>query len=202
DFNCETYNQLRGSLTEFKKLLKDSVHPNDKGHQQYADVMIKALKELFTDGVTAPHNIPDKKLCGNGFMTLNCALAGGISDSNWYLKTWFDNKQYEKDGSQFRYSNNLKSIFPKYLAPKETYNSITFKFTGNSFGILGTVKESATLNVVIDSATEKVIKGVNKAELLEYPVFENLKNTAHTVTVTVNGYPPYVAIAAFVTTKP
>ena len=201
DFNCELYNQLKGSTAAFKKLLADSVHPNDSGYQQYANIMIKALKELLVAGTTTPHKVPAKKLCSNGFSTLNNVLAGSISASGWDCKSWWNNTEYEKSNSQFR-TSGLKLLYPNYLAPKETSSTITYNFTGNSFGMLGTIKEGVTIEFVLDSGTKKTINGVSKDELLEYPVFENLSNTSHTVTVTVYGTPPNAAIAAFVTTKP
>lgn len=202
DFGGELYNNLKGSASELKKVFADSVHPNDTGHKMYAEIMIGALKELMVQQPSAAHDQPSSKLCGNGFSNLNVALAGKFSSPGWNVKYWFDNKDYEKDGSQFRYSDALKKIFPKYIAPQESGGAITYKFTGNSFGILGTVKESASLNVSIDGSEAKVIKGSPKPELLEYPVFDDLSNTAHTATITVTGYPPYVAIAALVTTTP
>ena len=202
DFGCELYNKFKGSSESFKKLLSDSVHPNDEGYRAYADIMIAALKEMLVSAPDAPHNMPASKLCKNGFSTLKNHLASTISATGWSCKWWFDNRDYEKEGSQFRYSGDLKAIYPKYLAPDEIGNTITFKFTGNSFGILGTVKEGASLKIVLDGSTEKTVAGVSRSELLEYPVFENLENTSHTVTVTVIGNPPYVAIAAFVTPNP
>ena len=201
DLGGEAYNKLKGKSSEFKKHFSDSVHPNDSGYKLYGDIMISALKELLTDKEKSPHTKPAKKLMSNGFSTLNNVLASSISATGWNLKSWFNNKDYEKDGSQFRYSDSLKKSYPKYLAPKETGNKITYTFTGNSFGILGTVKENVFLEIELDSSKKIKIDGVSKSELLEYPVFSGLSNSSHTVTVTVGGYSPYAAIAAFVTTK-
>ena len=65
-------------------------------------------------------------------------------------------------------------------------------------------KVSTNDRIEIELESKKPVKlnGVSKAELIEYPVFNNLSNSSHTVTITVKGYTPHVAIAAFVTTKP
>ncbi|MBO4432769.1 MAG: hypothetical protein J5852_04470, partial [Clostridia bacterium] len=77
----------------------------------------------------------------------------------------------------------------------------TFSFTGNSFGFLGTVKDGATLRFTIDNSDYRSVNGTTSTGLLEYPVYTGLTNISHTVTVTVQGNNPYVAIAAFVTTE-
>lgn len=200
DIGGEVYNALGGSLTKYSTYLSDTVHPNDAGYKLYSEVVIKALKELFVSGNAAPHSLPSKKLSSGAFSTLENMKPAGFANSEWKEKSWFDDNDIEKSNSQFRYSR-LKEQFHKYLTPAASGVTLTISFTGNSLGFLGTVKSGSSLKFVIDSKTEKTINGVNKDELLEYPVFEDLSNSAHTVTVTAYGNPPQIAIASFVVTK-
>ena len=198
DLGIELYNKLSGSRTELKKVFSDSVHPNDQGYKLYADSMISALKELFVAGTTKAHATPATKLCANGFSSVKNVLASSVSATDWSLKWWGDNKTYEKETSQFRTSNDLKNIYPKYNAPNSVGSSMSYAFTGNSFGFIGTVKEGTTLTFTLDGGTTKTIKGVSTQTMIEYPVFENISKINHTVTVTAAGDGIYAAIVAFV----
>ena len=98
-------------------------------------------------------------------------------------------EDYEKNGTQFR-TSHIKNYFPNYIYPKSNGASLTFKFTGNSFGLLGNIKEGSSLTVILDGKTEVKLNGSSKSELLEYPVFKPLSNTvffksAHTDGCTV-----------------
>lgn len=196
DFGGEMYNRTEGSYDGFA----DSVHPNDAGHKIYAAIMTDALKELFTEASRSAHALPATPLCTNGYSTLKNTLASNISAKNWSYYTWFNNTDYEKSGSPFR-SSFVKNQFPGYIAPIKVGETITFSFTGNSFGFLGTVKDGATLRFTLDNSDYRSVNGTTNTGLLEYPVYTGLTNTSHTVTVTVQGNNPYVAIAAFVTTE-
>ena len=200
DLGGEFYNKFEGSNGRFIRYFLDSVHPVDDGYQIYADFIIEALKELMVDAPAAEHTLPEKKLCKNGYSTLENIKAESINDKNWDRFPWFNNTEYEKEGSQFR-RGSLKIQFPEYLAPKATGSTLTIKFMGNSFGFLGTVKENASLKFVLDGKKKKTVKGSDGGNTVEYPVFENLKNASHTMKITVTGENPYAAIAAFVVTK-
>ena len=200
DLGGEMYNRLKGEYDGFQS--NDSVHPNDTGHKIYANVMIDALKELFVDGSVSAHKMPANALCKNGFTSLTNTVAANISkDNTWSLYSWFTNTDYEKVGSALRSSAILKTLYPKYLAPDNTGCTLSFTFTGNSFGFIGTLKDGARCQFVIDGKDSKTVTGSTNTGLLEYPVFENLSNTSHTVTVTIQGQNPFVTIASFVTTK-
>ena len=200
DLGGEMYNRLKGWYDGFQNT--DSVHPNDTGHKLYADIMIDALKELFVDKPAAAHKMPANKLCKNGYSKLANTVAASIpKDGNWSLYSWFNNNDYEKTGSPLRSSSLLKSSYPKYLAADDVGKTLTFTFTGNSFGFIGSLKSGANLRIVIDDDSAKTLDGSSSTALTEYPVFNNLENKEHSVTVTVKGDNPYAAIASFVTTK-
>lgn len=46
-----------------------------------------------------------------------------------------------------------------------------------------------------------VYADVAKAELIEYPIFSDIENKDHTVTISVSGKPPYITIASFIVTE-
>ena len=200
DLGGEMYNRLKGWYDGFQNT--DSVHPNDTGHKLYADIMIDAFKELFADKPAAAHKMPANKHCKNGYSKLTNTVATSIQkDGNWSLYSWFNNTDYEKTGSPLRSSSLLKSLYPKYLAPDDVGKTLTFTFTGNSFGFIGSLKNGASLRIVIDDDSAKTLDGSSNTALIEYPVFNNLENKEHSVTVTVKGDNPYAAIASFVTTE-
>lgn len=200
DIGSEIYNLTGGSLAKFTEYLSDSVHPNDAGYKVYSEIVIKALKELLVSGATAPHSLPKSKLASGSFTTLENLKPAGFANSEWIEKSWLSDDNIEKKGSQFRYSK-LKEQYHTYLTPTASGVTLTVNFTGNSFGFLGTVKNGSSLKFVLDGKTEKTVSGSSKDELLEYPVFENISNSAHTVTITASGSSPAIAIASFVVTK-
>ena len=199
DLGGEMYNREQGGYDGFQ--VKDSVHPNDTGHKIYADIMIDAFKELFADEPLSAHSIPADTLCKNGYSSLTNTVAANITkDNKWSLCSWFSNTDYEKVGSPLRSSTILKTFYPKYLAPINIGCTLTFTFTGNSFGFIGTLKESAKCKIVIDGNDSTTINGSSNTGLIEYPVFDNLSNTSHTVKITSEGN-RNITIASFVTTK-
>ena len=188
DFGGELYNKFEGSLGLFNENFNDSVHPNDKGYKLYADIMADALKELLVSAPVAAHKKPAKALAKNGFSTLANIQASTFKDSKWDVNPWLNSK-----------NNNYHALYPKCLGPKNTNATLKVNFTGNTFGFIGTVKTDCTLTFVVDGSGKKIIQG-SSANKIEYPLFDNLANTEHTVTVTVAGNTD-AEIAAFVTTK-
>ena len=199
DLGGEMYNRLKGGYDGFQ--VTDSVHPNDTGHKLYANIMIDALKELFVDKPISAHKMPAETLCKNGFSSLTNTLASKITkDNKWSLYSWFNNTDYEKVGSPLRSSAALKTLYPKYLAPDDVGNTLSFNFTGNSFGFIGTLKEGTKCIMEIDGNYSETVIGTSNTGLIEYSVFENLSNASHTVKITSEGN-RNMTIASFVTTK-
>ena len=207
DLGTGFYNHIKGKKNRWLEFFADSVHPNDKGYTVYADVMKNALEQLLVKGNSSKHNLPSL-LDKNGYSsvinltpnTFNPINANNIDKNSWGIGSWYSSDDYEKSGTQFR-TSHIKNYFPNYIYPKSNGASLTFKFTGNSFGLLGNIKEGSSLTVILDGKTEVKLNGSSKSELLEYPVFADIKNTEHTVTIKANGKPPYIAIASFTTTK-
>ena len=199
DLGGELYNRNEGAVSQY---FADSVHPNDDGYKQYGEIMTDALKELFTDGAYTQHTMPANRLFANGYNTLENISLGSLIDSNWKCNNWFTDDNIEKSTCRFR-SSNLKNQYPNYVAPKLSGATLSYSFSGNSFGILGTIKDKSSVTVTIDG-NAKVITGTTSDDVIEYPVFENLSNGQHTVTITATHNfeeVPQVAIAAFVITK-
>lgn len=199
DLGGELYNRNEGLVSKY---FSDSVHPNDDGYKQYGVIMTDALKELFADGEYSKHTMPANRLFANGYNTLENVSLGSLIDGNWKLNSWFTDDNIEKATCRFR-SSNLKDQYPNYIAPKSSGATLSYSFTGNSFGILGTVKDKSSVTVTIDGV-KKVIVGTASQDVIEYPLFANLSNGPHTATITATRAfeeTPQVAIAAFVVTK-
>ena len=189
DFGGELYNRFEGSIGFFKENFNDSVHPNDKGYKLYADIMTDALKELLVSAPSAVHKKPANMLSKNGFTTVTNIQANSFGNSSkWIVSPWKDSK-----------NKDYHALYPRCLAPKNADTTLNVTFTGNTFGYIGTINDGCTLTVVVDGSRKKVLTG-KKSSTIEYPLFTDLDNTAHTVTVTVTGNTD-VEIAAFVTTK-
>ena len=199
DLGGELYNRNEGSVSKY---FSDSVHPNDEGYKQYGDIMTDALKELFTDGTYSQHTAPANRLFANGYNTLENISLGSLIDSNWKSNSWFTDDNIEKATCRFR-SSNLKNQYSSYIAPKSSGATLSYSFSGNSFGFLGTIKDKSSVTVTLDG-NKKVIVGTASNDVIEYPVFNDLSNGPHTVTITATRAAeevPQVAIAAFVVTK-
>ena len=199
DLGGELYNRNEGAVSKY---FTDKVHPNDEGYKQYGEIMTDALKELFVEGSYSKHSMPSGRLFANGYNSLENVSPSSYIDDKWKHNSWFNDNNIEKTGSQFRYST-LKNQYPTYVAPKMSGATFTYSFSGNSFGILGTVKANSSITVVLDG-NKKVIVGTSNEALLEYPLFENLSNGPHSVTITASrslDEIPQVAIAAFVVTN-
>lgn len=202
DLGTGFFNHVKGKTNRWMEFFADSVHPNNKGHKVYADVMQEALVKLLVDGNTSAHNLPalfDK----NSYSSVTNILADktdNLNKNDWGIGSWYSSETYENPGTQFR-SSHIRNYYPNYIYPKSAGASLTFKFTGNSFGLLGNIKDGSSLTVVLDGKTTVKVNGVSKSELLEYPVFADLENKEHTVTITANGNPPYLSIASFVVGK-
>lgn len=188
DFGGELYNRFEGSIGFFKENFNDSVHPNDKGYKLYADIMADALKELLVSAPSAVHKKPANRLSKNGFTTLANIQASSINNSNWVVSHWKNSR-----------NKDYHSLYPMCLEPKNVDATLKVTFTGNTFGYIGLLKDGCKLTFVIDGSRKKILIGEGSTKI-EYPLFTDLDNTAHTVTVTVTGNTD-VQIAAFVTTK-
>ena len=199
DLGGELYNRNEGAVSKY---FSDSVHPNDDGYKQYGEIMTDALKELFKDGAYTKHTMPAGRLFANGYNTLENISPGSLIDSNWKCNSWFTDDNIEKSTCRFR-SSNLKNQYPNYIAPKSSGATLSYSFSGNSFGFLGTIKDKSSVTVTLDG-DKRVIAGTASNDVIEYPLFSNLSNGPHTVTITATrnlGEVPQVAIAAFVVTR-
>ena len=205
DFGIGMFNLVKGSKEEFSKYLQDSVHPNAEGYKTYAEIVKTALKELFTNDAKKKHTLPAVLVKNNyttvtNYTCLNNDQLKNLDSSSFGIAAWNSSDVYEKSGCQFR-SKDIKNIFPKYIYPKKTKVSFEFKFTGNSITMLGSIKDVAGLNFTLDGKATKMYGGTTLAEVIEYPLFNNLENKQHTLKVEVIGTQPHVAIAGFVVTQ-
>jgi len=67
--------------------------------------------------------------------------------------------------------------------------------------MLESIKDMAGMSVTLDGKDSCLVGGTTLAEVIEYPLFTNLENKEHTLTVEIIGTQPYVTIAGFVVTK-
>lgn len=206
DVGAAMYEELGGSTANWNDYYFDSVHPLDAGHRVYADAITDKLDELLVNGGKTPHSLPTAPACANGFTTVNLltrdsfeSFRWGTLDSNIYdAHRWFDSDDYEIVGSPFRSSLSrcFSNILPKYIYPKYDGATLEFTVTGNSIGILGTLKEGQSLTVTLDGSETKTVSGSARSEMTEYPLWNSLSNTTHTVQIVAHGDGPYIAIAA------
>ena len=188
DLGGEAYNRLQGNYTGLFSN-SDSVHPTDEGYKLYADIMKDALKELLVSAPAAQHKKPASMISKNGFVTLTNMQADSVNHSGWSIYSWRNSK-----GAAYH------SLYPKCLNPNSTTATLNLSFTGNTLGFIGTVKEKCTLTFVVDGSRKKIFQGTANSSKIEHPLFEDLDNTTHTVTVKVDGNCD-AEIAAFVVTK-
>ena len=208
DVGAAMYEELGGSTADWNSYYYDSVHPLDAGYEVYADAITDKLDEILVNGGKSPHSLPSAPVCANGFTTVTLLTRDsfkpfrwGTLDSDIYdAHTWFDNDTYEMKGSPLRSSLNrcFSNIMPKYIYPKYDGATLEFTVTGNNIGMIGTVKENQSLTVTLDNGETKTINGSSRAEMTEYPLWNSLSNTTHTVRIVAHGDGPYIAIAAIV----
>lgn len=208
DLGGGLYNYLKGKSNRFLEFFTDSVHPNDRGYSVYADVAKEALTKLLIEGESTNHSLPSFK-SKNGWSEVSVLKVDSfaplklenIGKDLWGLNSYNSNETYEKTGSQLKTSQTVKNHFKNYLYPKTNNSSFTFSFKGNSLGFIGTIKEGCSLTAVLEDGKTVTLTGVSKAELIEYPIFSDIENKDHTVTISVSGKPPYITIASFIVTE-
>lgn len=154
------------------------------------------------------YKLPEETMCENGFTNVSLLTRdtfkpfqwGTLDDEVYGAGWWFDNDVYEKSGCPFRtsYARCFSKILPKYIYPKYDGATVEFTVNGNNIGILGTIKEGQSLTVTLDGKETITINGTSNVALTEYPLWNSLENTEHTVKIVANGDGPYIALAAVV----
>jgi len=208
DVGQAMWKELNGSIDNWDEYYSDGVHPSDAGHKVYADTVFEKMEEIMINGGKFKFKLPEETMCENGFTNVKLLTRdtfgpfkwGTLDDTVYGAAWWFDNDIYEKSGCPLRtsYARCFSKILPKYIYPKYDGATLEFTVTGNNIGIIGTIKEGQSITVTLDGNETKTINGTSNVAMTEYPLWNSLENTEHTVKIVANGDGPYIALAAVV----
>lgn len=208
DVGQAMWKELNGSIDNWDEYYSDGVHPSDAGHKVYADTVFEKMEEIMINGGKLKCKLPEETMCENGFTNVELLTRdtfgpfkwGTLDDEVYGAYWWFDSDIYEKSGCPLRtsYARCFSKILPKYIYPKYDGATLEFTVTGNNIGIIGTIKEGQSITVTLDGNETKTINGTSNVAMTEYPLWNSLENTEHTVKIVANGDGPYIALAAVV----
>ena len=188
------YNGTDYDITWENLFGEDPVHPNEVGHQFYANVITSMLEQKFAaladdELVLADHAMPQVDMVSNNSSASEIVKFSnadgdekGIEDE---LTTLVQNGFTVKSYSGYNV-NNLGNIFDYVLVGGEG-DSFEYTFTGKEFNLwydnCTNASGAVTLRVTIDDS--EIYQTDNRGEQWEWQIANNLSNGRHTIKIEV-----------------
>lgn len=164
----DMYDKALKDNIDFNSLFTDGVHPNDRGHDIYSEIIVERLKN--TDFNDKDINMP--LLYGRSFEKPELVMANTLADDTWKLSY-----------------NNMYARLPDYIYSFTPGDELFFEFKGSFLGLYYTIeKDSGTIEYKIDdeewhemSMWDKYALQFNRAAF--GILSEKLEDRVHKVTI-------------------